>query len=151
MVDTLTSFSVNELSEWDLVIQFAKLLPFVPNVPVKKGYKWDESGIHPIQTTLGKVYCEIYRLYKIDSLSTSGSRVHISWEFKYASARLSVDTIDVLRKVPVEGKGKGTAVINIKEQFLERANIQFLTPVASMGTMKIYWKENTLLNYIPEH
>jgi hypothetical protein len=150
VVDTLSSFSVSELSEWDLVIQFAKLLPDIPNRPVRKGYTWERNAVHPINTSLGKIPCEVYRLYEVDSLSNRGKRAHISWHFRYAAADLAVDTSNILKRVPVSGKGKGSAVFDVQNEKLLLAKITFATPVAESGDVKITWYERTIFAYEPE-
>jgi hypothetical protein len=149
VVDTLSTFSAGELSEWDLVIQFARLLPDVPTRPVRAGYEWERSGVHPIETSLGKIPCEVYRAYRLDSLSRRGDSAYISWRFRYAAADLAVDTSAILKRVPVSGTGNGTAVIDVEEQALLRAEVRFRTPLASVGDTRVYWTDRTVLLYQP--
>jgi|GEM_PF-2758951 len=147
VVDTLSTFSVSELSEWDMVIQFAKLLPDIPREPVRRGYSWDASGAFPLMTSLGKIPCEVYRLYQVDSLTSNGAFVHISWRFRYAALHSAVDTSAVLKRVPVSGQGSGTAVIDAVNEILSEATVRFETPVASYGGVRVKWVENTTLRY----
>jgi len=149
VVDTLSSFTVGELSEWDLVLQFAKLLPFMPRKPVRKGYSWDENGVFMVRTSLGDIPCEVYRLYTIDSLAGTGNTAYISWKFRYAAAKLAMDSASILKKVPVSGNGKGTAEIDALNHVLMQANVEFQTPIATYGTTRINWIEKTILRYLP--
>jgi hypothetical protein len=151
VVDTLSTFSVSEISEWDLVIQFAKLLPDIPNDPVRKGYSWERSGVFPVVTSLGKIPCDVYRLYKIDSLTSNGAFAHISWRFRYAALRSAADSLSVLKRVPVSGTGGGTAVVDVVNEILTEATVKFETPVANNGGTKINWVENTSLKYRHRH
>ncbi|MBD3315213.1 MAG: hypothetical protein GF344_05455 [Chitinivibrionales bacterium] len=150
VVDTLSSFSAEELSEWDLVIQFAKLLPDVPMRPVRKGYTWERNGIHPINTSLGTIPCEVYRSYKIEKLSARRDTAFISWRFRYAAADLAVDTSSILKRVPVSGTGGGTASIEVNDGTLLKAEVNFRTPLARVGDTKVYWTDNTVLSYLPD-
>ncbi len=143
--DTLRTFSVSEISRWDFVLQFAKLLPDLPAQPVSRGYTWERSGVYPVSTTVGEVPCDIYRLYSIDSVAADTSRVCISWQFRYAASERAVEQSSVLKKVPVSGKGMGTAVIDAKRKVLLEANMRFETPPASYGGKKIQWVEKTSL------
>jgi len=150
VVDTLTTFSVSEISEWDMVIQFAKLLPDIPVGPVRKGIKWERSGVFPLMTNIGKVDCEVYRAYRLDSLSSDGQRAHISWRFRYAALTRGVPKSQMMKRVPVSGKGRGRAAFDIKGKFLLRALVQFKTPVANYGDTQVHWLETTSLEYLPE-
>jgi hypothetical protein len=150
IVDTLTSFSVSEISEWDLVIQFAKLLPDVPDRPVRKGYVWENSGVFPIMSNIGKVDCEVYRVYKIDSLTLKDNYAYISWQFRYAAINTSGSVSRMMEKVPVSGKGSGVAVVDVAGKKLLKAQVKFLTPVATYGSTKVNWEENTTLKYISD-
>ena len=146
--DTLRTFEVSEISRWDFVLQFAKLLPDMPKQPVSKGYTWERSGVHPVQTSVGEVPCDIYRLYKIDSLSTGTGRAHVSWEFRYAAAQKAVMESALLKQVPISGKGKGNAVIDAKKKVLLKASMRFETPSGSHKGKKIHWVERTTLEHV---
>lgn len=149
VVDTLSTFSAGQLSEWDLVIQFAKLLPDVPMRRVRVGYTWERSGVHPLETSLGEIPCEVYRAYRVDSLSVSGDSAFISWRFRYAAANLAVDTSAILKRVPVSGTGRGMAVIDVTDGTLVLAKVSFRTPLASVGDTQVYWIDKTVLSYVP--
>jgi hypothetical protein len=143
--DTLRTFAVEEIGRWDFVLQFAKLLPDLPEQPVGRHYNWERSGVYPVSTPLGPVPCDIYRLYTIDSVSADSARVHISWDFRYAAAQRAVQQSAALRKVPISGRGTGTAIIDPVRKVLLKATMRFETPAVAYGTKKIQWVENTTL------
>lgn len=149
VVDTLRSFQVGEISQWDLVIQFAKLLPDIPRQPVKKRYSWESSGVFPIMTHRGEIPCDVYRLYKIDSLPQEGNLAYISWEFRYAATEKTVQQYSALQKMPISGKGSGMAVIDNKNKLIREASVKFETPVVVEKNKKITWVEKTTLKYLP--
>jgi len=146
-VDTLGALSSQPLVEWDLYFQFAKLLPDMPQDPVRAGYTWERSALHPIRTPAGVVPCQVYRLYKVDEVSEAKGEVYISWEFTYQAEKTAMNSPEILERVPVTGKGTGTAVVDLIDGFIQEANVKFETPTAKTGSGMVTWKEEMNLKF----
>ncbi len=140
-VDTLGALSSQPPVEWDLYFQFAKLLPDMPQDPVKAGYTWERTALHPIRTAAGVVPCQVYRLYKVDEVSESKGAAYISWEFTYQAEKSAMDSPRILERVPVTGKGTGTATVDLIDGFIQEANVKFDTPTAKADSGMVTWKE----------
>lgn len=74
-------------------------------------------------------------------LSPNNDTAFISWEFKYSAQEEASRDIDITKEVPVAGKGKGTAVLNVKDGYLVRADMNFTAPVATVGAVTVAWEE----------
>jgi hypothetical protein len=148
-IDTVIDLSPGGIPEWNLYLQFAKLLPEMPDQPVKKGYSWERTALLPIKSAQGKVNCEMFRLFKIDRLSPKNDTAYISWQFRYAAPEQAVDTSSLLQFVPLAGNGKGTAVLDVLNGFVVRAEVEFTTPVVVMDKLKVNWVEKASLAIKP--
>ncbi|MBD3315963.1 MAG: hypothetical protein GF344_09265 [Chitinivibrionales bacterium] len=137
----LGDLSSDGLPEWNLYVQFAKLLPQLPQQATKKGFSWERSGRLKVRTKQGDVPCEVYRRFKVDRFSADNDTAFISWRFKYSAAKAVRDTSTLLKYVPVAGKGKGAAVIHVGDGYIVSASMEFMTPVAKVGKAKVNWKE----------
>lgn len=137
------------LPEWNLYQQFAKLLPALPAKAVKPGFTWERTVTLPVNTDYGKVPCEVYRVYSYDSLSTDMKTAFISWEFRYAAEEKGGEGKDAMNKMPVSGKGRGIAVLDLAEKCIRKAQMDFETPVAQIGEVKVNWTEHAVFQYEP--
>ncbi len=132
--------------EWSIYMQLARLLPDMPQQPVKKGYTWERSASLPLQSPQGKVQCEIYRLFKVEKISPKKDIVYISWQFKYSSSE-SPNNSTLTSYAPVAGSGTGNAVINAAKGFIVKADMQFKTPIAQIDNVNVNWIEKAALQY----
>lgn len=146
-IDTTTNFSKEGLPEWDLYMKFAKLLPEMPQQSVKKGFTWERTATLPVKSVHGMVSCEVFRQYTIDRFSPRKDTAYVSWLFRYAVDKNVISDSDMLKHMPVAGKGKGSAVIDITNKFIISADMKFETPVAEVGTIKVKWNETASLKY----
>jgi hypothetical protein len=144
----LGDLSSKGLPEWNLYVQFAKLLPVVPEQPSKKGFTWERSGRFVVHTPRGAVPCEVYRQFKVDRISADKDTAFISWQFKYSALEKTEDTAALLKYVPVAGKGKGTAAIHIDEGYIVSATMNFETPVAKVDKAKVSWEESASIRRV---
>jgi len=147
VVDTLARSKNEPLPEWDLYFQFAKLLPDMPQEKVKAGYSWERSAVHPLRTHIGTVPCHVYRLYKVDRVSEAEGAVYISWEFSYKAEKSAMKNTDFLKKIPITGKGSGSATIDLIDGYIHKAKIKFTTPVAQIDEKKVTWTEDMVLEF----
>jgi len=51
--------------------QLAKLLPTLPNKPIKPGFSWERTFVLPLRTARGIVPCEVYRSYTFNKLQAT--------------------------------------------------------------------------------
>ncbi|MBD3346393.1 MAG: hypothetical protein GF401_15175 [Chitinivibrionales bacterium] len=142
-IDTVPDFSSEGIPEWNVYMQFSKLLPEMPKQAVKKGFTWERSVTLPIKTAQGTNICEVYRLYKVEEISPKKDTVLISWQFKYATIEKDEEAKSLTQYIPIGGKGTGTAVIDIANKVIKKASIDFQTPVATVEGSTVTWKENT--------
>lgn len=147
VVDTLGELNMDSVPVWDLYVQFAKLLPDLPESPVKKGYSWERSGVYPIRTGAGVVPCEIFRLYTVSKVSKKEGTVHVTWQFTYRSEKSAMDPNSILIYVPIAGTGNGTAVIDLVDGYIHSARVTFVTPTSKVGNNSVTWKEDMQMEY----
>lgn len=138
-IDTTAEMPAAGYLEWDLYRQLAKLLPILPNKPIKPGFTWERSFVLPLRTARGTVSCELYRSYGFTKLK--GDTAIISWNFKYTASKKSVDSTDALNQIPVAGKGSGSAVLDVRNHCILKAEMDFATPVAVIGEVSVTWQE----------
>jgi hypothetical protein len=138
-IDTTTEMPAEGYLEWDLYRQLAKLLPMLPNKPIKPGFSWERTFVLPLRTARGAVSCEIYRSYTFNKLR--GDTAMISWNFKYTAGKKSADSADALNQIPVAGKGGGSAILDVRNHCILRAEMDFTTPVAVVGDVSVTWQE----------
>jgi len=141
-IDTSIALPVSYM-EWDLYRQLIKLLPTLPTKPVKEGFTWERTDILPINTSRGKISCEVYRRYTLSSIS--GDSVKIFWKFRYSGGKADSSA---LSEIPAFGTGNGTAVLDIKSGYILSAEMNFTTPVATIGDVSVVWHENAVIRLV---
>ncbi len=142
-IDSASIMPIEQYMEWDLIRQLAKLLPSLPDKPIRAGFAWERTVNLPLQTARGKTPCEIYRAYKLDKLQ--GDTAMISWKITYTASKKGPDSTDVLRHIPVAGKGSGSAVLDVKNRCIIGAEMDFTTPVGTVGNISVTWTEKASL------
>jgi hypothetical protein len=142
-IDSASIMPIEQYMEWDLIRQLAKLLPALPDKPIHAGFTWERTVNLPLQTARGKTPCEIYRAYKLDKLQ--GDTAMISWKINYTAAKKGADSTDLLRHIPVAGKGNGSAVLDVKNRCIISADMDFTTPVGTVGNISVTWTEKASL------
>lgn len=148
-VEGLGDLSSEGLQEWNLYVQFAKLLPELPEQPAKRGFTWERSGRFEVHTAQGTVPCEVYRQFKVDRFSSDKDTAFISWQFRYSASDAVKDTSALLKYMPIAGKGKGTAAVHLADGYIVSASMDFETPVAKTGKAKVTWKETATIKHKP--
>lgn len=146
-VDTLGALNTDSVAVWDLYVQFAKLLPDIPESPVRKGYTWERSGVYSIRTGVGIVPCQVYRLYTIKKVSKKEGAVYVTWDFSYQAEQSAMDQESILKFVPIQGKGKGTAIIDLVDGYIQSARVTFETPLSKFADQTVTWTEDMLMEY----
>jgi hypothetical protein len=145
-IDTTTELPAEGYLEWDLYRQLAKLLPILPNKPIKPGFTWERTFTLPLRTARGKVSCEVYRFYTFNKLL--GDTAVISWNFRYSASKKSMVGEDALNQIPVAGKGSGSAVLDVRNHCILKAEMDFSTPVAILGDVNVTWQEKAVCTLI---
>jgi hypothetical protein len=145
-IDTTAEMPAEGYLEWDLYRQLAKLLPILPNKPIKPGFTWERSFVLPLRTARGTVSCEVYRFYTFNKLQ--GDTAMISWNFKYTASKKSIDSTNALNQIPVAGKGSGSALLDIRNHCILKAEMDFATPVAVIGEVSVTWQEKAVFTLI---
>ena len=144
-IDTTAELPAGSFAEWDIYTQLAKLLPTLPDKPVKPGFTWERTVTIPIKTVQGTVPCEVYRFYTFDTLSVNIAT--ISWKFRYSAEEEALDTSNIMKQIPVAGNGTGLAQIDVENHYILQAEMEFKTPVATVGPVTVNWQENAVLKH----
>ncbi len=140
--------SLTGFGEWDLHRHLAKILPTLPEKQIRPGFSWDRERRFPLTTSQGKATCDIYQAFTFDSLRiTPDERQEacISWLFRYTIDNKQLDTASIVDQLPMKGNGKGTAVIDIGEKCLIKAEMVFRTPDCSLPNLSVNWTERASL------
>jgi hypothetical protein len=145
-IDSSAVIPIERYLEWDLIRQIAKLLPVLPKKPIRPGFTWERTVTLPLQTAAGKTSCEIYRYYKLDRVQ--GDTAFISWKLNYTASKKANDTTELLRNIPVAGKGSGAAVLDMSNHSLIGAEVDFTTPVGTVGDISVSWTERASLKLV---
>lgn len=145
-IDTTAEMPAAGYLEWDLYRQLAKLLPILPGKPIKPGFSWERTFVLPLRTARGLVSCEVYRSYTFNKLH--GDTAMISWNFRYTASKKSSDSTNALNQIPVAGKGTGSAVLDIRNHCILKAEMDFATPVAVIGEVSVTWQEKAVFSLI---
>jgi hypothetical protein len=135
------------VGEWDLFRSFLKVLPALPERPVRAGERWERERQFPLETNHGKAIGHLYQLFTLDSISSDNmvKKAYLSWRFKYQIEPLSTDSI-FLEKLPLNGNGKGRAVFDLNNKTIEIAHAFFSTQSESFSD--ITWMETVHLEMI---
>jgi hypothetical protein len=142
-LDSAVTIPIERYLEWDLIRQIAKLLPMLPNKPIRAGFTWERTITLPLQTAAGKTSCEIYRHYTLDKIQ--GDTALISWKLNYTASKKAQDTMEILRNIPVAGKGSGSAMLDTRNHSILGAEMDFTTPVGTVGDISVNWTEKASL------
>jgi hypothetical protein len=142
-IDSSATVPVERYLEWDLIRQIVKLLPALPDKPVHAGFTWERTVTLPLQTSAGKTSCEIYRYYTLNKIQ--GDTAFISWKLTYTASKKAKDSTELLRHIPVAGKGSGSATLDIRNHSIIGAEIDFTTPVGTVGDISVSWTEKVSL------
>jgi hypothetical protein len=146
-VDTQSVSRDAGLPAWDLYMHLARLIPDLPAKPVTRGFTYERHAMVPIKSDRGRVPCDMYRQYTIERISPGNDTAVIAWRFNYASMKPAFDSASVLEVIPVEGRGSGTAVIDVKGKCIVSAEVEFETPVVALGVTRVNWKEKASLKF----
>lgn len=143
---TVASFS--GFRTWDLHRHLAKVLPTLPESPVRPGFTWDRERRFPLTTSQGKATCEIYQSFTFDSIRTTSDERQeacISWLFRYMIDDKQFDTASLIDQLPLKGNGEGTAVLDIDAKTFVSAEMTFKTPACSLSNLSVNWEEKATL------
>jgi hypothetical protein len=142
-IDSGAALPIEQYMEWDLIRQLAKLLPSLPDKSIPAGFTWERTVMLPLQTARGKTPCEIYRFYTLNKIQ--GDTAFISWKLTYTASKKAADSTDVLRHIPVAGKGNGSAILDVRNHCILGAEMDFATPVGTVGDISVTWTEKASL------
>jgi hypothetical protein len=145
-IDSSAIIPIERYLEWDLIRQIAKLLPILPRKPIPAGFTWERTITLPLQTAAGKTSCEIYRYYTLDKIH--GDTAFISWKLNYTASKKAQDTMELLRHIPIAGKGSGAAKLDMRNHSIIDADIDFTTPVGAVDDISVSWTEKASLKLI---
>lgn len=134
--------------EWDLYRQLVKVVPSLPEEPVRPGFSWERERQIPLATSHGAVTCNVYLSFTFDSLRTlseNRQEACISWLFRYTIDHKELDTASLIDELPLSGKGRGTAVLDVAAKSLVSAGMVFKTPVCALSDLSVSWEEKASL------
>lgn len=145
-IDTTAEVPAAGYLQWDLYRQFAKLMPMLPAKPIKPGFTWERTFTLPLHTARGIVPCEMYRTYTFKKLN--GDTALVSWDFRYTAGKKSVDSVSALDQIPVAGKGRGSAMLDVRNHCILKAEMDFATPIAVVGDISVTWQEKAVFSLV---
>jgi hypothetical protein len=145
-IDTSAELPAEGYLEWDLYRQLAKLLPTLPGKPIKPGFSWERTFTLPLRTARGLTPCEVYRSYTFKKLV--GDTAMISWNFKYTAGKEPAANADALNQIPVAGKGSGSALLDVRNRCIIKAEMDFATPIAVVGDVSVTWQEKAVCTLV---
>jgi hypothetical protein len=141
-IDTAAKIPVSDYIAWDLYRQLVKMLPMLPDKPIKPGYTWENVAVIPLQTQVGTVPCELYRFYTFKKMK--GDTATIVWNFRFVPTNNYKETTNILEDVPIGGNGSGSALIDVRNKQLVSADMGFSTPVATVDGISVTWQERAV-------
>jgi hypothetical protein len=145
-------FPAVNLGGWDIFRHFSRVLPALPQSPVKKGESWERNRRFPLETSHGDAVAHVYQLFTLDSLyeARDGERYGIvRWDFSYDITPETIDTATLFDNVPMHGEGEGYAEFNISQRYFRKAGIRFDVTKAAKNPLSIIWHEKVEL--VVEH
>jgi len=146
--DTAAKLPEGSFQDWNLYRQFGKLLPSLPAGKIPKGFEWERTVSLPVRTILGIIPCEVFVHYRLDSISADNNSAFLNWQIRYSADQKFIDSIDILKQIPVSGEGYGSATIDVVNRYITEAKMEFNTPVATIGKITVSWKEFAVMKYI---
>jgi hypothetical protein len=145
--------SLIPLQEWDLYRRLIKVVPSLPERLVRPGFSWERRYRIPVATAQGDASIETYQYFIFDSIASVASgaeEAFISWRFRYTiDAPEFSRTWSASASPPLSGNGRGIAVLNLKKRIIDRAEMDFTTPVAEISGISVAWHERGALTLIP--
>ena len=142
-IDSGAIMPIEQYMEWDLIRQLVKLLPALPKRAIYLGFTWERTVTLPLQTARGKTPCEIYGTYTLNKIK--GDTAIVSWKLAYTAMKKAADSTDVLRHIPVAGKGNGSAILDVRNRCIISAEMDFSTPLGTVGEISVTWSEKASL------
>jgi len=132
---------------WDLYRVFARVIPSIPGMPVKKGSRWEREKKLPLYSVAGNGFGDLYQEFIVDSVFSSpdGARAAVSWSFRYQVDLENKNVLPLQQKIPLGGKGRGKALFNISGKYLESAEVSFSVPAKEKANDGISWEETVSL------
>jgi len=142
------------VGQYDLVQQLSKIIPRLPSRVVSPGDEWENSFPAGLKTPQGEVRAHVYQslvFNEIDTATTGSRRAHISWTF---SRRIEVSQGEItgpfIQKLPHQATGTGTAVLDLADDRLIRAEIELAIPGGESDDMDVSWYERVSLVLLEE-
>jgi len=151
--DTSLKPHVN-IGGWNLFRSFARVVPVLPESPVRVGATWDRERTFPLETDHGNATGWLYQSFTLDSVAHLDSLrcAFISWSFSYRIQPDKTDTATMLDSLPLKGAGNGTAVLDLESKVLIKANALFDVPAAAAALpsapLKASWQESVHLELV---
>ncbi|MBD3422427.1 MAG: hypothetical protein GF398_20120 [Chitinivibrionales bacterium] len=138
-----TELPVLMIGEWDFYRSFSKVVPTLPGGKVRIGSKWDREKPIPLKTRHGDAVGHLYQTYVLDTIFTKDKIEFavINWDFVYKIEPTQTDSLDLIRRLPLSGKGSGRATINVTGNYLLDAQVLFEVVPQVDSPVKAGWKE----------
>jgi hypothetical protein len=126
--DSGSEIPVVNVYGWDLFKNFAKVFPVFPSKAIQINETWEREIVLPVESTYGDATGHLYQYYKLDSIKLIDTERHcayISWKYSYNLELTEKADTSYLSKMPRNGTGIASAVINLKEGIVESADSDF--------------------------
>ena len=144
-IDKIPDLPLSSSAEHQFARKLLKLTPTLPEIPIRVGFKWERDRELSLETSFGIAPCQVYRSYTFDSLNIKTNEAYISWIYSYNIAKNSVDSTTIYNRIPLSGKGFGSAIIDISQSTINSVVMKFSTDEVETAGMKVQWTEKALL------
>jgi hypothetical protein len=126
--DSMSEIPIVNVYGWDLFKNFAKVFPVFPLKEIQISETWEREIVLPVESAYGDATGHLYQYYKLDSIKLTDNDRHlayISWKYSYDLELTEKADTSYLSKMPRNGTGVASAVINLKEGIVESADSDF--------------------------
>lgn len=126
--DSGSEIPVVNVYGWDLFKNFAKVFPVFPLKTIQINETWEREIVLPVESAYGDATGHLYQYYKLDSIKLADNERHlayISWKYSYDLELTEKADTSYLSRMPRNGTGTASAVINLKIGIIESADSDF--------------------------
>jgi len=112
---------------WDIMRCITRVMPVMPNTEMRVGTSWDREQRFPLTVDQGKADGLLYQLFTLDSIYKTESGISaaaLSWVFTYRVSLVD-EGASTSRKYPLQGSGRGTAVLDLAKKKLLNSKATF--------------------------
>jgi hypothetical protein len=148
--DSGSEIPVVNVYGWDLFKNFAKVFPVFPSKAIQISETWEREIVLPVESAYGDATGHLYQYYTLDSIKLIDNERHlayISWKYSYNLELTEKADTSYLSKMPRNGTGIASAVINLREGIVESADSDFEVTGENSTDLK-KWRQKVHLEVV---